>query len=91
MSESVLLPSPALEVKLGSSSQGETVAISGEPVQPGELGEPVQEDSESSEEAAAGLGRGPAAPAVGRQYVQAFQTKQVLSWSYLQPKATSCF
>ena len=115
MSESVLLPSPALEIKLGSSSQGETgpisvqdfsgeplQEISGEPLQDfsGEAvqdisGESVQEDnnSESSEEEA-GLGRGAAAPAVVRQYVQAFQTKQVVlecTERHLQPKATSCF
>ena len=75
------------------------MAISGEPVQeiPGELlqeisGEPVQESNSASSEEAAGLGGGPAAPAVGQQYP--FRTKQVILEStkrYLEPKATNCF
>ena len=73
--ESVLLPSPALEVKLGSS-EGE-LAISSELNLSGDA---QGSDSQSSEEAGADLGRGPSSPSVGREYVQAFHitTKQVV-------------
>ena len=72
---------------MGSKEQGEFKAISRQwnPATSSESelslsGGAEGSYSESSEEAAAGLGRGPAAPFVGREYVQAFHiaTKQVV-------------